>query len=32
MTEEEHELGKAIIGITMLSGIPIVIMLYMLFG
>ena len=32
MTEEEHELGKAIIGIVMLSSIPIVIMLCMLVG
>jgi hypothetical protein len=32
MTEEEHELGKAIIGMVMLSSIPIVIMLCMLLG
>ena len=32
MTEEEHELGKAIIGMAMLSSIPIVIMLCMLLG
>jgi len=29
--DDEHELGKAIFGMVMLSGIPIFIMLYMLF-
>ena len=31
MNDDEHELGKAIFGMVMLSGIPIFIMLYMLF-
>mgnify|MGYP006978391329 CR=1 FL=1 len=31
MNDDDHELGKAIIGIIMLTGIPIVMMLIMLF-
>ena len=31
MNDDDHELGKAIMGIIMLTGIPIVIMLIMLF-
>jgi hypothetical protein len=32
MNEDEHELGKAIFGVIMLSGIPIVWMICLLFS